>query len=76
MACINPDGTLTMAGRDVLGALSEPRTVEEIHEIARQPVYRVRASLREMESMGLITVDGDRYAINEAGKARLDASNG
>lgn len=73
MACINADGTLTLAGRDVLEALDEPRTVEEIREIARQPVYRVRASLREMEKMGLITVDGDRYSINEAGKAKLNA---
>ena len=76
MACINADGTLTLAGRDVLEALDEPRTVEEIREVARQPVYRVRASLREMEKMGLITVDGDRYSINEAGKARLDSGSG
>ncbi|MGD8698814.1 MAG: hypothetical protein PVJ43_05960 [Gemmatimonadales bacterium] len=72
MACINPDGSLTLVARDVLRALEQPRSVEEIHQVARQPTYRVRASLREMGEIGLVTETEGRYSITEAGRARLD----
>lgn len=72
MACINPDGSLSLVARDVLRALEQPRSVEEIHKIARQPTYRVRASLREMGEIGLVTETEGRYAITEAGRAQLD----
>jgi predicted transcriptional regulator len=71
MACINSDGSLTLVARDVLQALDQPRSVEEIRVVARQPVYRVRASLREMGELGLVIETGDRYSITEAGKAKL-----
>lgn len=71
MACINSDGSLTLVARDVLGALDQPRAVEEIRDVAHQPVYRVRASLREMGELGLVVKMGDRYAITEVGKAKL-----
>ena len=71
MACINSDGSLTLVARDVLQALDQPRSVDEIRDVSRQPVYRVRASLREMVEMGLVTETGDRYSITEAGRARL-----
>jgi predicted transcriptional regulator len=71
MACINSDGSLTLVARDVLQALDQPRSVEEIHAVARQPVYRVRASLREMGELGLLTETDGRYSITEAGRALL-----
>jgi len=71
MACINSDGSLTLVARDVLQALDEPHSVEEIHVISRQPVYRVRASLREMGELGLVSETDGRYSITEAGRARL-----
>ncbi len=71
MACINSDGSLTLVARDVLQALDQPRSVEEIHGIARQPVYRVRASLREMGELGLVSETDGRYSITEVGRARL-----
>ena len=71
MACINSDGSLTLVARDVLEALDQPRAIEEIRDIARQPVYRVRASLREMGELGLIVKTDDRYSITEVGRAKL-----
>jgi predicted transcriptional regulator len=72
MACINPDGSLSLVARDVLRALEQSHSVEEIHQVARQPTYRVRASLREMGEIGLVTETEGRYSITEAGRARLD----
>lgn len=71
MACINSDGSLTIVARDVLEALDQPRAIEEIRDIARQPVYRVRASLREMGELGLIVKTDDRYSITEVGRVKL-----
>ena len=71
MACINSDGSLTLVARDVLQALDQPRSVEEIHEVARQPTYRVRASLREMGEIGLVTEKDGLYSITEIGSAKL-----
>ncbi len=71
MACINSDGSLTLVARDVLQSLDRPRSVDEIHDVSRQPVYRVRASLREMAGIGLVTETDGRYSITEAGRARL-----
>lgn len=71
MACINSDGSLTLVARDVLGALDQPRVIEEIRDIAHQPVYRVRASLREMGELGLVVKTDDGYSITEAGRAKL-----
>ena len=72
MPCINPDGTLTFAARDVLRSLDEPRTEAQIQKVARQPVYKVRSSLREMEVLGWVSAGDDRYALTEAGREVLD----
>jgi predicted transcriptional regulator len=71
MACINSDGSLTLVARDVLETLDRPRAIEEIRDIARQPVYRVRASLREMAELGLVVKTDDHYSITEAGRTKL-----
>ncbi len=71
MPCLRPDGSLTLAARDVLGAMDEPRPVEEIRELSRQPMYRIRGSLRELEDVGFIEAQGDRWVMTEAGRAAL-----
>jgi predicted transcriptional regulator len=72
MGCINRDGALTFTAKDVLEALGEPRTPEEIRDIARQPLYRVRASLREMEAAGYVSTEDGRWRITESGRAALE----
>lgn len=71
MACINADGSLTGSARKVLRALANPLTAEEVRDVTSQPLFRIRASLRELEAAGLISgVDGC-YKITDEGRARL-----
>lgn len=72
MPCINPDGTLTFVARDVLVVLSEPHTEEKIRNLARQPLHRVRASLREMREAGLVNEVEGHYDLTVGGRARLE----
>ncbi len=71
MPCLRPDGSLTLAARDVLGAMDEPRPVEEIRELSRQPIYRVRGSLRELQEVGYVRPEDDRWMITEEGRDAL-----
>jgi predicted transcriptional regulator len=71
MPCVNPDGTLTFAARDVLRSLGEPRSEEEVRVVARQPIYRVRSSLREMETPGWVVERDSHYSLTEAGREKL-----
>jgi predicted transcriptional regulator len=71
VACINADGSLTASARKVLRALENPLTAEEIRDVTTQPLFRIRASLREMEAAGLVSGTDRHYEITAAGRARL-----
>ena len=75
MPCIEGDA-LTPAGRELLEALAEPRTDEEIKELVGQRLFRVRISLRELMYAGLATVDRGRYSLTDAGQAKLEEVRG
>lgn len=49
MACINPDGTLTMIAASVLGTLGArgPMVAADLARESGVPLYRVRATIRE-----------------------------
>jgi predicted transcriptional regulator len=51
--------------------MDEPRAVDEIRELSRQPLYRVRAGLRELGEAGLVEAVGDRWVITDAGRSAL-----
>jgi len=71
VACINADGSLTASARKVLRALENPLTAEEIREVTGQPLFRIRASLREMEAASLVAGAEDYFKITEEGRERL-----
>lgn len=72
MACINPDGTITGSAKDLLRVIiGEPLTPEEISKQLGQPLFKIRSSLREMVSAGLVNEEGDQYIITEKGKENL-----
>ena len=71
VACINADGSLTASARKVLKALENPLTAEEVREVTSQPLFRIRASLREMEAAGLISGADGYYKITDEGRERL-----
>jgi len=71
VACINADGSLTSSARKVLKALERPLTVEEVRDVTSQPLFRIRASLREMEDAGLVTSTEGCYTVTDAGREKL-----
>ncbi len=71
MACINADGSLTPIAQKVLNAILEPAIPMQIQQISGLPIYRVRASLRELMDLGLVQQNGENYQTTELGKTYL-----
>jgi predicted transcriptional regulator len=72
MACIDPDGTLTITGKFVLKSLVDaPLPPEEIARRLGEPLFKVRGNLREIREAGLIDVEGGLFSLTEAGKEKI-----
>jgi len=71
MACISPDGTLTVAGRKVLAAFQTAQTSEDVAASTDLPLFQIRGSLRELAAAGLIESSGGGYRITASGRERL-----
>lgn len=69
MACIGPDGKLSDIARRVLEAIGRGDPIATIAQVAGVPVYRVRASIRELGEAGLVDQDGDTLALTDRGRA-------
>ena len=68
MACIQADGTLTSWALAMLAALQSPRGVQELAGGLGLPVFRVRASLRELSQADLVeSVDGG-FGLTQHGR--------
>jgi len=77
MGCINADGSLSPVALQVLRALAastEPVTGDVVARVTGLPVYRARASLRELQSAGLVTDESGAPRLSALGQARLDAA--
>ena len=71
MPCIGPDGTLTESAKALLILLAQPAAPEEIAARLGQPLFSVRASLRELVGADLARTEGGKYVITEAGRKKL-----
>ena len=72
MACIDPDGILTVTGKFLLKSLGGgPQPPEVIAKAMGEPLFKVRGSLREMREAGLIDEEGGMFFLTEAGKGKL-----
>jgi hypothetical protein len=71
MACINPDGTLTPTAQAVISALKTCSSAGEIGLATGLPIYRVRATIRELIEAGLVLEKGGQYQLADSGKERL-----
>ena len=71
MACVNADGTLTPIAKKVLAALEPPASVIEINQRSEIPLYRVRASVRELADLGMLEEHSELFYITEKGKLQL-----
>lgn len=59
MPCVSADGTLTDAARAILMAIRTPASHEDAARAAQLPLFRVRASIREMKTAGMISERDD-----------------
>lgn len=75
MACLNPDGTLTVVAAAVLGALEADGLEEaELAAAAALPLWRLRASLRELAGAGLLADRTGCWNMTEKGREVLALS--
>ena len=76
MACINPDGTLSIIAQQVLARLGQPAGVDSLAANLGLPLWRVRATLREIGRAGLVEpLQGDpsgAYLITDLGREVLE----
>ena len=71
MGCVNPDGTLSGSALATLEALSHTGAPEEIASKTGQPLFKVRAGLREMAEAGLVVKSGESFELTDSGRERL-----
>ena len=71
MACVKSDGSITESAKQMLEALRIPRTAEEVATLSGQPLFKVRASLRQMESSGLVVKIDEQYKTTDAGLGKM-----
>lgn len=71
MACINPDGTLTPTAQAVIAAIKTPLPDKAIRQNTGLPIYRVRATLRELVEAHLVIEKDGSYQLTDSGKERL-----
>lgn len=72
MACIDPDGTLTITAKFLLKELGKQHLPpEEIAKALGEPLFRIRGNLREIMEAGLIGEDDGTFHLTEAGRERL-----
>jgi hypothetical protein len=74
MGCVNADGSLTPLAQQVLRSLSalpDGGDAESVAELTGRPLYRARASLRELEGAGFVTLDRGAHRLTTAGRAKL-----
>ena len=71
MACINSDGSLTPTAQAVIAALNTPLSAADIGKTTALPIYRVRATVRELIEANLVIENEGTYQLTDAGKNRL-----
>lgn len=71
MACVNADGSLTSSALGLLKLATQPVSPERISKELGTPLFKVRASLREMLAAGLVVERQAGYQTTEEGVAKL-----
>ena len=71
MACVNPDGTLSSVAMSVLRAIADGADLPGIAGQVGVPLFRVRASLRELVDAGMVD-NTDGLSLTDVGRLTLD----
>ena len=72
MPCVKPDGTLEPMAQAIVRALVTPRTIEEVCDHLRLPLYRVRSTMRELAEAGLVAESDGAYGLTDKGQGRVE----
>ncbi len=69
MACTKADGSLTQMAKDLLLALQNPVPLHTLCPTLQVPLYRIRSSVRELQSLGFVKEvdDGNQYVATPLG---------
>jgi hypothetical protein len=71
MPCVAPDGSLTPQARAVLGAMEAPARLEDVARRTGFPLFRIRASARELGQAGLLEESEGAYRVTALGRQKL-----
>ncbi len=72
MACIEPDGSLTVAGAAMVKELAKgPLSPPDIASALGEPVFKVRGNLRELSQAGIVEEKDGLFHVTDEGKAKL-----
>lgn len=69
MACTKDDGSLTQMAKDLVLALQNPAALHTLCPTLQVPLYRIRSSVRELQSMGFVKEldGGNQYQATPLG---------
>jgi predicted Rossmann fold nucleotide-binding protein DprA/Smf involved in DNA uptake len=71
MPCVGPDGKLSGSGQEMLKAVEEGATANQVAASTGLPLFLVRSGLRELAAAGLVVESDGSYSQTEAGAAKL-----
>jgi len=71
MTCINPDGSLSAAGKSVLSSLVQPGSLDDISRNTHLPAHQVKPCLQELVTAGLVVERQGSFQITDIGVALL-----
>ena len=74
MACINADGTLTRSGELILLCCKTPNTPEAVARDVSQPLFKVRAAIREFAAVKFLEPAEDKWQTTAAGLAKVEGA--
>ena len=71
MACLNSNGEITEAARQILTAMERPAALSQVADETGLPMYRIRSAMRELAEAGLAAEAGDEWQVTGAGMAAI-----
>ena len=72
MPCVSADGKPTKSGIATLSALkSGALPPKAVSEITKQPLFKVRSGLRELEKAGFVKQEVNKYQLTPEGNKLL-----
>lgn len=71
MPCLNSDGQLTEAARQILSAMERPASLEQVAAGTGLPLYRIRSAVRELVEAGLAAERDGMFHVTDTGMAAI-----